>query len=192
MPALLGALAVALAAYLLGSLSFGILYSRLRGGDIRDRDLPGGSGVYRQYGLGAAVLVVALDVLKGVLAVLIARAIDPDLTWIACAFVVLGHTYPVFFRFDGGGGIAPLLGALGVVAPLPLAVMLLVAFAFMPLYKRFLQPALKIYPIPAATVLVVPIGLLLAVRFGGVWDLLAGGLAMFVRALQLLGKKPHA
>ncbi|PYE51095.1 glycerol-3-phosphate acyltransferase [Deinococcus yavapaiensis] len=190
MPALLGALVIAIAAYLLGSLSFGILYSRLRGGDIRERDLPGGSGIYRQYGLAAAILVVALDMLKGVLAVLFAYAVAPDFTWLACAFVVLGHTYPVFYRFDGGGGIAPLLGALAVVAPLPLAVMLIVALAFMPLYTRFLQPTFKIYPIPAATVLAVPLGLLLAARFGGVWDLLAGGLAMFVRALQLLRKKP--
>lgn len=177
---------VALLAYLLGSLSFGILYSRARGEDVRRVDAPGGSGIYRQYGWRAALLVVALDVLKGVLAVLLARLLAPEWTWLAVLGVVLGHNYPVFFRFDGGGGIAPLLGALSVSAPVALTAALAGAFVFMPLYRALLQPRLKLNVIPAAAALAVPLGLLIAARAGGLPDVLAGGAAMAVRAVQLL------
>lgn len=181
MPAL-----TALLAYLLGSLSFGILYSRARGGDVRDRDMPGGSGIYRQYGLAAALLVVALDIGKGALAASLALALAPDWTWLAVFAVVLGHNYPVFFRFDGGGGIAPLIGALLVVTPLPTIVTLAVAFSLMPLYKRFLQSRLRLNVIPVATALALPVGMLVAARQGGLPDLFAGALAMAVRAVHLL------
>ena len=53
---LMFAVLVAALSYLLGSVVMGVLYSRARGADIRERDLPGGSGTYRQYGLGAALL----------------------------------------------------------------------------------------------------------------------------------------
>lgn len=177
---------VAVFSYLLGSLVAGVLYSRARGADIRDRDLPGGSGTFRQYGRSAAILVSALDILKGVLAGLLARWLAPDHTWVATLFVVLGHCYPVFFRFRGGGGIAPLLGALLVVAPVTLAGLLLTALVVIPLYKATLQSRLKLNAVPFATVIAVPVGLFLATRYGGFADLLAGGAVMAVRAAHLL------
>ena len=179
-------LTVALASYLLGSLVGGVLYSRWRGRDIRDRDLPGSSGTFRQYGLGAAAGVMAFDVLRGALAALLARALTPDATWVAMLFVVLGHCYPVFFRFQGGGGIAPLLGALLVAAPLTLAGLLGVGLAAIPLYKATLQRRIGLNAVPVATVIAVPIGLLLATRWGGLADLLAGGAVMALRAAHLL------
>ncbi|WP_027482813.1 glycerol-3-phosphate acyltransferase, partial [Deinococcus pimensis] len=147
---------VLVVAYLLGSVSFGILYSRLRGRDVREVDAPGGSGIYRQYGLGPAVAVSLLDILKGALAVLVARAVDPQLAWLAVGGVVLGHNYPVFFRFDGGGGIAPLLGGLAVSAPVPLLALLAAGLVTMPLYKVTLQRHVKFNVIPAAAVVAVP------------------------------------
>lgn len=185
-------LLVALASYLLGSLVWGVLYSRARGEDIRDRDLPGGSGTYRQYGLTAALLVAAADVLKGAAAALLARALTPDATWVAVLFVVLGHCYPLFFRFSGGGGIAPLLGALLVTAPLVWAGMLAAGLALIPLYRATLQQRLRLNAVPFATAATVPLGLLLAARFGGLPDLLAGGGVMALRALHLLAlqKRP--
>ncbi|WP_216328429.1 glycerol-3-phosphate acyltransferase [Deinococcus aestuarii] len=179
-------LLVALASFLLGSLVAGVLYSRARGVDIRDRDLPGGSGTYRQHGLAAALGVTAFDVAKGSAAVLLARALTPDHTWVATLGVVLGHCYPVFFRFRGGGGIAPLMGALLVTGPLTLFGMLAFGLAVMPLYKKTLQGRLGLNAVPFATALAVPVGLLLAARFGGLPDLLAGGAAMAVRAVHLL------
>ncbi len=177
---------VALLAYLLGSISVGVLYSRWRGADIRDRDLPGGSGTYRQFGLRAALGVTALDVLKGVLAGLLARWLTPDFTWVAVAAVVLGHCYPVFFRFDGGGGIAPLAGALVAVAPATTLLTVAVALVLAPLYKVTLQRAMKLNVIPVVAALATLAGLWLGWRYGGFTDLLAGAAAMLVRAVHLL------
>lgn len=180
------ALLVLVLSYLLGSLVAGVLYSRARGEDIRDRDLPGGSGTFRQYGPRAALLVGVLDVLKGVAAGLTARALLPEATWVGTLGVVLGHCYPVFFRFRGGGGIAPLLGALAVVAPLTLGGTLLAALVFIPLYRATLQRRVGLNAVPAATVLALPLGLWLATRTGGLADLLAGGGVMALRAAHLL------
>ncbi|WP_019588477.1 glycerol-3-phosphate acyltransferase [Deinococcus apachensis] len=177
---------VVLVSYLLGSLVAGVLYSRSLGADIRDRDLPGGSGTYRQHGLAAALGVTAFDVAKGVAAALLARWLTPDLTWPATLAVVLGHCYPLFFRLAGGGGIAPLMGALLVVAPVTLGGMLAAGLALIPLYKGTLQARLGLNAVPFATAVAVPLGVLLALRFGGLPDLLAGGVAMAVRALHLL------
>lgn len=179
-------LLVAVLSYLLGSVVVGVLYSRARGADIQGRDLPGGSGTYRQFGRNAAILVTAGDILKGVLAVALARLLTPELIWPATLAVVLGHCYPVFFRFRGGGGIAPLMGALLVAAPLLLLGTLALGLSLIPLYRATLQGRLKLNAVPFATAVAVPMGLLLSLRYGGLADLLAGGAVMAVRAVHLL------
>lgn len=180
------ALVVAVVAFCLGSLVAGIFYSRWRGQDIRHQDLPGGSGTYRQYGKGAAVLVTLLDVFKGALAVWFAQWYASDLTWLASFFVVLGHCYPLFFGFRGGGGIAPLLGALLVASPITLLIGLAFALGLIPIYKVTFQHKLKLNAIPVVAAVAVPVTLLVAMRFGGMADLIGGGLAMGIRALHML------
>lgn len=175
-----------LLSYLLGSLVAGIIYSRRRGDDIRGRDLPGGSGTFRQYGRQAAIVVSVLDILKGVLAGLLALWLAPDWLWVAALGAVLGHCYPVFFRFQGGGGIAPYLGVMLVAAPLTILATVALALALIPLYKATLQPALKLNAIPFVTAVSVPVGLLIASRLGGTAPFLAGGAAMLLRAAHLL------
>lgn len=184
------ALLIAAFSYLLGSLVAGILFSRVRGQDIRQRDLPGGSGTYRQYGRSAAILVTLLDAAKGALAVALAHWLAPELTWLAVLMVVLGHCYPVFFRFKGGGGIATLLGAMLVAAPLTILATLALGLLVIPVYKATLQPRLKLNAVPFATAISVPVGLLLAQRLGGFPELLAGSVAMGVRAIHLLMERP--
>ncbi len=175
-------------AYLLGSVSFGVLYSRLRGADIRLEDAPGGSGVYRQYGAAAGALIVALDLLKGALAVLLALWLAPLWTPLAVAGVVVGHNYPLFFGFDGGAGLAPLIGALLVAVPIALLSAVLAGALFGLLYRAVLQRRLGFNVVPAATAVALPVGLICAARFGGAADLLAGALALAVRAAHLLKK----
>ncbi|MDB5044539.1 MAG: hypothetical protein JWQ08_589 [Deinococcus sp.] len=181
---------VAVVAYLLGSLVAGILYSRARGQDIRDHDLPGGSGTVRQYGRLAGLAVTLADMLKAMLAVGLARLVAPEWTALAAFFVVLGHCYPVFFRFQGGAGIAPFMGALLITAPLTILGILAAGLAIIPVYKATLQQRLKLNAVPFATALAVPLGVLLAVRFGGLPELLAGALAMAIRTLHLLIAPP--
>jgi glycerol-3-phosphate acyltransferase PlsY len=88
---------------------------------------PGATNVLRVAGRDAAALTLAGDMLKGVAAVLIARAVSPDpVVWmLAGGAAFLGHLYPVFFRFRGGKGVATALGFL--LAATPIAGLLTVA-----------------------------------------------------------------
>ena len=112
------------AAYLIGSLSFAVIVSRMFG--LPDPHSygsgnPGATNVLRTGKRLAAALTLAGDTGKGALAVLLARyfAADygVDMTGIALAAVAvfLGHLYPVFFRFKGGKGVATALGILCAV-----------------------------------------------------------------------------
>ncbi len=115
------------ASYLLGSIPFGYLIVRGRGGgDVRESG-SGGTGatnVTRRAGKLAGVLTLALDALKGVAAVLLARwlvATDFGINWwvAACAVaVVVGHCFPVWLKFRGGKGVATGLGVFLALAPL--------------------------------------------------------------------------
>ena len=108
---------LALLAYLLGSLSFAILLSRLAGGpDPRasGSGTPGAPNMLRLAGKRAAVLTLLGDLLKGLLPVLIAALLGFDLqqqAWIGLA-AIIGHLYPVYFRFRGGKGVATAAGML--------------------------------------------------------------------------------
>lgn len=116
-------LAVAAAGYLLGSLPTGLLVVRaLTGTDIRTL----GSGnigtvnVYRVAGLGASALVLAVDMLKGAAAVLLARAWGQAETAQVTAGLaaIAGHNWSLFLRFRGGKGIATSFGVLLAISPL--------------------------------------------------------------------------
>jgi len=107
---------IPVAAYLLGSLSSAVIVAKLMG--LRDpREVgsknPGATNILRYGGKKAAIATLAGDVLKGVIAVLIARWISSDPMIISLAMVgaFLGHLYPVFFGFKGGKGVATALGA---------------------------------------------------------------------------------
>jgi glycerol-3-phosphate acyltransferase PlsY len=104
-----------LLAYLLGSISSAVVVSRVMGlPDPRETGSknPGATNILRYGGKMAAVLTLAGDILKGVIAVLIARALTVDTVIITlCGFAVfLGHLFPVFFSFRGGKGVATALG----------------------------------------------------------------------------------
>lgn len=128
------ALLVALAAYLLGSVSFAVVTVRwLQGRDLRalGSGNAGATNVLRAAGGPAAALVLALDLAKGALPVAAARALElgPAAIGGAAVAAVLGHVYPVFFGFRGGKGVATAAGSLAVL--LPVAALAAVAvFAF--------------------------------------------------------------
>lgn len=102
-------------AYLLGSLASAVIVARLMGlqdpREVGSRN-PGATNLLRYGGKKAAALALVGDMLKGVLAVLLARAITADATVLAATGVTvfLGHLYPVFFGFRGGKGVATALG----------------------------------------------------------------------------------
>jgi acyl phosphate:glycerol-3-phosphate acyltransferase len=149
-------------AYLLGSVSTAIVLSRLLGlPDPRGYGSgnPGATNVLRRGGKKAAAVVLLGDMLKGLVPVLIAKALGTSelvvgLTGLA-AFI--GHLYPVFFNFEGGKGVATSLGVLIGLSPwvglaaiatwLAIAVVFrysslsaLVAAMLVPLYMAWLTP----------------------------------------------------
>ena len=117
---------VVVLAYLLGSLSFAVIVSRaMRLDDPRSYGSgnPGATNVLRSGNKVAAVLTLLLDAVKGVVAVLIARFLAERLGYgdgvvaLAGLAAFLGHLYPVFFRFQGGKGVATAAGVLLALVP---------------------------------------------------------------------------
>lgn len=106
-----------LAAYLLGSLSFAVIVSKLmRLPDPRSfgSGNPGATNMLRTGRKSAAVLTLLGDALKGWVAVVGARALGADehTVLLVALAVFIGHLFPVFFRFQGGKGVATALGVL--------------------------------------------------------------------------------
>lgn len=117
---------VALLGYLLGSVPFGLVITRLLGlGDLRTIGSGniGATNVLRTGNKAAALATLVLDSGKGAIAVLLARyLLDDTAAQVAGGFAFLGHIYPVWLRFRGGKGVATFLGTLLALAwPLGIA-----------------------------------------------------------------------
>jgi glycerol-3-phosphate acyltransferase PlsY len=138
---LLPTLLSTLLAYLLGGLPFGYWFVRLASGkDIRTMGSGniGATNVHRTAGTKAGLMVLLLDILKGLLAVWLAGLITHGVTQgntlalsLAACAVMVGHCYPVLLGFKGGKAVACFIGAFAFITPLPLlataAVFLVVA-----------------------------------------------------------------
>jgi glycerol-3-phosphate acyltransferase PlsY len=141
--------AVLVASYLVGSLSFAVIVSRLMGlNDPRSYGSknPGATKVLRSGSKKAAILTLLLDAFKGWLPVALVLAYGPEhgagaalAAWAGLA-AFLGHLYPVFFGFTGGKGVATAVGVVvGVNASLALAVVL--SFAILLFFSRYVSLA---------------------------------------------------
>ncbi|MEG1835991.1 MAG: glycerol-3-phosphate 1-O-acyltransferase PlsY [Oscillospiraceae bacterium] len=117
----------ALIGYLIGSLSFGIIFSKIKyKKDVRDfgSKNAGMTNTLRTFGKGAAAVVFIGDVLKGVAAVLIAKYLIAGQSnvlicaYTAALFAVIGHMFPAFFKFKGGKGAATAIAVTTTLAPL--------------------------------------------------------------------------
>jgi glycerol-3-phosphate acyltransferase PlsY len=124
---LLYPLAATIAAYLVGSLSFAVIVSRVMG--LKDPRTfgsknPGATNVLRSGNKAAAIVTLLLDALKGFLPVFAVRwfgkayGLDDGTVALAGLAAFLGHLWPVFFRFRGGKGVATFIGVVFGVHPL--------------------------------------------------------------------------
>ncbi len=113
------------ASYLIGSINFAVVISKLKKRDIRTigSGNPGTLNMSRNFGIGIGILTLSLDILKGVIPTLFALLIYRDCCFesstlpistvakVVCGFfVVLGHVFPIFMKFKGGKGIATTIG----------------------------------------------------------------------------------
>ena len=114
---------ISLIAYFIGSISFSVIFSRkFAGFDVREKGSgnAGTTNVLRAVGKKAAAITLVCDILKGVVAIGIAiiaskiwKEVDVEiLKYLAGFFAILGHTFPIFFEFRGGKGVATALGVL--------------------------------------------------------------------------------
>lgn len=116
---------VAIIAYFIGSISFSVIFSRkFAGFDVREKGSKnaGSTNVLRTVGKKAAAITLVCDILKGVISIVIAIIagkiwtndveILEILKYLAGFFAILGHTFPIFFEFRGGKGVATALGVL--------------------------------------------------------------------------------
>ena len=114
---------IAIFAYAIGSINFSVILSKkMAGFDVREKGSgnAGSTNMLRSVGKKAAAITLICDILKGVVAILIAVVLgwifkDSDkslLVQIAGILVIVGHTYPIFFEFKGGKGVATSLGVL--------------------------------------------------------------------------------
>jgi glycerol-3-phosphate acyltransferase PlsY len=117
-------LAALLIGYLLGSIPFGVILTRMAGaGDLRQIGSGniGATNVLRTGRKGLAAATLLLDLLKGWAAVVIATALLPDNEQLAAAGAFIGHCYPLWLKFKGGKGVATLMGiVLALHSPLGL------------------------------------------------------------------------
>ncbi|MFY8015660.1 MAG: glycerol-3-phosphate 1-O-acyltransferase PlsY [Limnohabitans sp.] len=116
-----------LAAYLVGSLSFAVIVSRVMGLDdprTYGSQNPGATNVLRSGNKVAAIATLLFDALKGYLPVLLVKVFGPDFGWddhavaLVAIAAFIGHLWPVFFGFKGGKGVATAAGILFGVEPL--------------------------------------------------------------------------
>lgn len=128
-----GLVVIAVLAYLIGSIPFGLLVAKafnlpdprgIGSGSI------GATNVLRTGSRTAALLTVLLDAAKGTLAVLVALVlVGEDAAQVAALAAVLGHCYSVWLKFKGGKGVATIFGSILAISPL-VAIMALGAWVF--------------------------------------------------------------
>lgn len=116
-------IAIAIIAYAIGSINFSVIFSRkFAGFDVREKGSgnAGTTNMLRSVGKKAAIITLICDILKGVVSILIAlvvgyfvKEVDKSiLVQLAGFFAVFGHTFPIFFEFRGGKGVATALGVI--------------------------------------------------------------------------------
>ena len=114
---------VAILSYLIGSINFSIIISKkVAGFDVREKGSgnAGTTNMLRTVGKKAALITLVCDILKGVISILLALLIgkiakeanNSILVLIAGILVIIGHTFPIFFKFKGGKGVATAVGVL--------------------------------------------------------------------------------
>ncbi|WP_312641615.1 glycerol-3-phosphate 1-O-acyltransferase PlsY [Hydrogenoanaerobacterium sp.] len=166
---ILGALIVAVCSYLLGSISWSVIVSKLFfHKDVRDfgSGNAGMTNVLRTFGKGAAALVTVGDFSKSIITVAVSRAVFSnlfgtlpfDIGFVAGIFTILGHLFPLYFGFKGGKGVLTSLGMILVINPIVFLVLLVICVPLLFLCKIVSAVSITgavLYPIVTYVVLTI-------------------------------------
>nr|MBR4280334.1 glycerol-3-phosphate 1-O-acyltransferase PlsY [Clostridia bacterium] len=133
---------IAVIAYLLGSISFGMIIAKMKGGpNLREvgSKNTGATNVLRVMGVKTGLIVFVLDILKALIACIIGRCwMGLNGAMVAGLAVVVGHNWPCFFQFKGGKGVASTLAVMLLSFPVPAVVCYVIAVALI-LYTRYVS-----------------------------------------------------
>lgn len=184
---------IVIVGYLIGSINLSIVLSKkVTGEDIRNKGSgnAGTTNTLRTMGKKYAAIVLLFDILKGVVVVLVAKllsglALDAALfVQLAAIAVILGHSFPIYYGFKGGKGVATTLGVIMLLNPLSGIICLVFAVVIMIITKMvsvgsilaaILYPILIIFLAPTYFVFSIIVALLLIFRHrGNIKRILAG------------------
>jgi glycerol-3-phosphate acyltransferase PlsY len=157
--------------YLVGSLVFGYLFALLKGRrDFGSEDLPGGAGTIRQLGWWLGVWAGPLDVCKAALIAWVGLLLDlhPAVVAGGCLAVMVGHNWPLYFRFKGGMGLSSAIGCMAVLTPVAMGWSLLagIVAGFISHFTRFHKWLKLGNAIPVAGTVMLTTLIVLALVFG--------------------------
>jgi acyl phosphate:glycerol-3-phosphate acyltransferase len=181
---------VACAAYLIGSIPFGLIVGRrVRGVDIREfgSGKTGFTNSLRTIGLAPSILVLAGDFLKGAVPVLMISFYSggPTLQVVAATMAVVGHIWPIFAGFKGGRGVTTALGATAAMMPALAIIILLVGVGVAAVYRY--MSLMSIVGTCSGVVLVWILVLTGRAPLAfGVWGLIAGSIILFAHRENFL------
>lgn len=124
-------LIVILVSYAFGNVSFARIIGKKLNSDITKLGSgnPGTTNVLRNFGFKIGLINFILDISKGLIPVLLTRLLfdEPILTYIAGISVIVGHIYPICYKFKGGKGIATMIGVFFATNPIATAIVVVVA-----------------------------------------------------------------
>ncbi len=205
-PEALIAVVAVLAAYLFGAINFAIIFTKMvTGNDIRTmgNKNPGASNMGRSVGRFWGILVLILDALKGIIPILIARLWvfntgtdwDFGILYLMGIVAVLGHVFPIYYNFKGGGGVSTMLAVSLWFVPIEFLISMLgggfIALLFLRkkgLWLTQWSPIMFITLTPFLTLvsnMTVDIPIWKNISLGGhPWTVTAG---VFVLSLMMLG-----
>lgn len=161
-------------AYFLGNISIATILGRLHGIDIKSKGSgnAGTTNVLRVLGKKQAIITLIVDISKGVIPVVLARILASDFVMLCMLFVILGHIYPILFKFKGGKGVATAFGALlayywpialleltavavGLVLTKRMSAGTLLAALLCPVFAVWLKPDFLYYSIALAILIIL-------------------------------------
>lgn len=180
----------AIAAYLLGSLNSGIIVSKLKyGQDIRNfgSGNAGLTNMHRIYGKDGAVLTLVGDIGKQIVSVVIgALLLGIEGAYLAGTFCMLGHIFPVYYRFKGGKGVLTAATMILLIDPVIFAVLFII-FALVLLITRYVSLSSIIAAItyPAAVNVAYGMGDNVTPLFALLFSLFIGAMVIFMHRSNL-------
>lgn len=170
---------IAVVAYLLGSISFGMIVAKAAGGpNLREvgSKNTGATNVLRVMGVKIGLLVFVLDILKALIACIIGRIwMGLNGAMLAGLAVVIGHNWPCFFQFKGGKGVASTLAVMLMTFPIPAIICYVVAIALIAATKYVSLGSITLAALFALMVIVTNWGNWLVIA----WVLVIAGLLIW-------------